>query len=156
MSRLHLWADACIAIFCLAFSTCVSAVSAYTIIDLGTLGGTASRGYGINASGQVVGYSYLTGVSVTRAFLYDGGSMQDLSVLVDCVSAGWSYLESATAINDNGDITGYGYINGVTHAFLVSPVAIPIPAAAWLFGSGLLGLASLGRRRAGFVFRSIE
>jgi hypothetical protein len=27
------------------------------------------------------------------------------------------------------------------------PAAVPVPAAAWLFGSGLLGLVSYGRRK---------
>lgn len=31
--------------------------------------------------------------------------------------------------------------------FEVEPVVVPIPAAVWLFGSGLLGLAALARRR---------
>lgn len=41
---------------------------------------------------------------------------------------------------------------GVSSAFiygdrLVPPAAIPLPAAVWLFGSGLLGLAGVARRR---------
>ena len=40
--------------------------------------------------------------------------------------------------------------NGLTSTYLnsidVTP-AVPVPAAAWLFGSGLLGLAGLGRKR---------
>ena len=41
----------------------------YTVTDLGTLGGTSSYAYAINASGQVVGYSLLAGNSVGHAFL---------------------------------------------------------------------------------------
>lgn len=47
----------------IAVSACVFGVSlfpcasAYNIIDLGTLGGSDSYGYGINASGQVTGWS---------------------------------------------------------------------------------------------------
>lgn len=32
--------------------------------------------------------------------------------------------------------------------FTASPSAVPVPAAAWLFGSGLLGFASLRRKHA--------
>ena len=32
-------------------------------------------------------------------------------------------------------------------------VAVPIPAAVWLFGSGLLGLVAIARRRQGGVMR---
>ncbi|MFV8816199.1 VPLPA-CTERM sorting domain-containing protein [Haliea sp. E17] len=31
--------------------------------------------------------------------------------------------------------------------YAVTPSAVPLPAAAWLFGSGLLGLAGVARRR---------
>jgi hypothetical protein len=36
-----------------------------------------------------------------------------------------------------------------TTSFQVDPVVVPIPAAVWLFGSGLLGLTALARRRKG-------
>lgn len=34
-----------------------------------------------------------------------------------------------------------------TTSFQVEPVVVPVPAALWLFGSGLLGLVALARRR---------
>ena len=37
---------------------------AYTVTDLGTLGGSNSYGRAINASGQITGYSEFTGASV--------------------------------------------------------------------------------------------
>lgn len=116
-----------------------------TMQDLGTLGGRISYGRSINASGQVVGNSLLASGSQYVAYLYDGSSMLDLCVLVDCVGAGWDFFTDARAINDQGDITGYGVINGETHAFLIS--SVPIPAAIWLFGSGLLGLIGIARRK---------
>ena len=45
----------------------------YTITDMGTLGGgTNSYAYGVNTSGQVVGYSTIT-TGVYHAFVYTGG-----------------------------------------------------------------------------------
>jgi hypothetical protein len=45
-------------------------------------------------------------------------------------------------------IAGFDTTNGVTSAqFAGSTPAVPVPAAAWLFGSGLLGLAGIARRR---------
>ena len=41
-----------------AVAESASGVSYYTVTDLGTLGGSASAGLGINDSGQVVGYAY--------------------------------------------------------------------------------------------------
>ena len=47
--------------------------------DLGTLGGTFSAAYGINASGQVVGRSNIPAQPFPHAFLWqDGVGMRDL------------------------------------------------------------------------------
>jgi probable HAF family extracellular repeat protein len=54
--------------------------SSYTIIDLGTLGGSRSDAHAINNRGQVVGHSSIANGTV-HAFLYSGGKMQDLGTL---------------------------------------------------------------------------
>ncbi len=46
---------------------------------------------------------------------------------------------------DNGSLSGFNLNYDFTSITVVSTV--PVPAAAWLFGSGLLGLASFARRR---------
>jgi probable HAF family extracellular repeat protein len=89
-----------------------------TMQDLGTLGGTFSSAYGINGSGLVVG-SADTAASGQHAFIYTSGAMQDLNGLIPAGS-GW-VLQSANGINASGQITGYGVINGQTHAFLLTP-----------------------------------
>ncbi len=87
--------------------------------DLGTLGFNHSVGQGMNSSGQVVGYLWSPGVQ--HAFLYDGTTLQDLNSLIP-VGAGWT-LNGANAINDNGQIVGYGRnTSGEQHAFLLTPV----------------------------------
>ena len=40
-----------------------------------------------------------------------------------------------------------GQIYGGPTLFELTPTAVPVPAAAWLFGSGLAGLAAVRRRR---------
>src|SRR5437016_2529260 len=79
------------------------------MIDLGSLGGTSSTARGINATGQVVGYSNTTKDAATHAFVSNGspGGMTDLNTLVRKGGAGW-VLIWATGINDNGLIVGYG------------------------------------------------
>jgi probable HAF family extracellular repeat protein len=62
----------------------------YSVTDLGTLGGGTSKGYGINASGQVTGEAVTTG-GVFHAFQYAPGShMIDLGTLGGGSSTGYS------------------------------------------------------------------
>ena len=80
--------------------------------DLGTLGGTNSRAYEVNESGQVAGYSDTAG-GFTHAFLYSASGMTDLGTL-------GGYLSLGYAINDSGEVVGYSSMtaSGVVHAFL--------------------------------------
>src|SRR5262249_1701998 len=80
----------------------------YSITDLGTLGGSYSEAFGINASGQVVGDSG-TPTSSGHAFVYSGGQMSDLNLP--------GTLGTARAVNASGQIAGY-YYNGAYEAFL--------------------------------------
>lgn len=82
--------------------------------DLGTLGGSFATANGINGAGHVVGFSNLddSATFLAHAFLYADGVMTDLGTM-----AGAS-LSEATAINDRGQITGHGWVQGSQHAFL--------------------------------------
>ncbi|HUW81764.1 MAG TPA: thrombospondin type 3 repeat-containing protein [Phycisphaerae bacterium] len=85
--------------------------------DLGTLGGDQSIAYGINNSGQIVGAS-TTGVT-THAFMYESGTMIDLNDWLPPAS-GWTLTEGR-AINDHGQIAGWGEIGGHERGFLITP-----------------------------------
>jgi probable HAF family extracellular repeat protein len=90
-----------------------------TMIDLGSLGGPASGAYGINDSGQVVGFSSdVSGLAI--AFLYTGGTMHDLNALLIEDYDGVT-LRAAFDINELGDIVGVAEVNGEGHAFLLTP-----------------------------------
>jgi probable HAF family extracellular repeat protein len=84
-----------------------------SLTNLGTLGGEYAQASGINASGQLAGYSTLSDGSY-RAFLYSGGQMIDLGTLGEDYSAGY-------AINDSGSVAGDSMNgSGQSHAFLYS------------------------------------
>ena len=122
------------------------------MIDLGTLvGGSDSYGNGINASGQVTGTHYAINSSynpIQHAFVTDNGVMRDLNTLLVDGITDW-VLNDARGINDAGQITGTGVHNGLTRAFVLTPVsAVPVPGAVWLFTSGLSLLAFTRRRKA--------
>jgi probable HAF family extracellular repeat protein len=90
-----------------------------SMTDLGTLGGAISKAYRINGTGQIVGQSQVTiGSAAYHAFVVSNGKMIDLNSLIN-PALGW-VLQDATGINNAGQITGYGTINGQSHAFLLT------------------------------------
>ncbi len=87
-----------------------------TPMDLGTLGGAISCAYGINAKGNVVGYSQITGSTTEHAFiyLYKGGVN---SIMTDLQTLGGTNSR-AYAINDADHVVGWSQTSsGDTHAF---------------------------------------
>jgi probable HAF family extracellular repeat protein len=97
----------------LAPGTALAAL-AYTITDLGTLGGHNSEGNDINASGQVTGASF-TADGFFHAFRWDPVTgMQDLGTL----SGALGEISSGSGINDSGQVAG----GSGNSAFLWDPV----------------------------------
>jgi hypothetical protein len=82
------------------------------------------------------GVSNPVGVSIASA--ESRGDQPSLFFLAD-LSSDTNYV-LRTAFNYNG-------ANEVTAAATTSVTVVPIPAAAWLFGSGLIGLMGLARRK---------
>src|SRR6185369_8588905 len=108
----------------LALLAAPAAAQTYTIVDLGTLGGTTSQAHGINAKGWIVGES-LTKESQDHAFLWDGKEMHDLGTLGGSFSA-------ARGVNANDVVVGWAYLaTGMFHAYAGGP-------------SGLVDLGTLG------------
>jgi probable HAF family extracellular repeat protein len=78
--------------------------------DLGTLGGTSSRAFGVNVQGQVVGDS-TTASGASHAFVWEIGVMTDLGTL------GGTY-SNASSINDRGVIVGSASTGTERHAVM--------------------------------------
>ena len=85
------------------------------------------------------------------------GTVEDYVAFSDKGAEPSLFSAHATNLNINGsgscsaeDVTGgickaiTGYAGGGT---LVPPAEIPLPAAVWLFGSGLIGIAGMGWRK---------
>ena len=92
-----------------------------SILDLGVLPGAAySYAHAINNVGQVVGTVADTN-NQFRAYVWSPSTgMLDLNNLIPA-NSGW-LLNTANAINDQGQIVGYGTLNGfVPEAFLLTP-----------------------------------
>lgn len=115
-------------------------------VDMGTLGAAYgySEAFDINSSRQAVGTSVLSSSPFTSApFFYDNGTMVNLNTLLPA-NSGW-VLQRALTINDLGEITGTGTLNGTPSGFKLAP--IPEPAAvAGVAITGVLLALRRGRR----------
>ena len=112
--------------------------------DLSTLSGTGqSFAYAINNPGNLVGSSSASGGG-THAVLVMAGSSLMIDLNQHLTSGSGWLLNEARGINDFGQIVGTGTIDGASHAFLLTPQAIPEPSGLLLTGLGLfaVGLAS--------------
>src|SRR5579871_818840 len=99
ISKTFLTLAAIAALSALALPRPVAAQSAYSVTDLGTLGGPASSARGINDAGIIVGEAdYTDGHS--HAFQWQAGVMTDLTTFGNLTSI-------ATGINALGDIVGW-------------------------------------------------
>lgn len=88
-----------------------------------------------------------------RAFRFTvEAGFSDLGLLIDggLDLFDWEYLAVANDANDMGQILGRGALNNMigNAVFLATPSAVPLSPAVWLFGSGLLGLIGVARRKA--------
>ena len=88
------------------------------VVDLGTLGGTTSRAYGINDGTQIVGTAR-TAAGADHAFLWQDGVMTDANDLLP-PDSGWT-LTIAFGIDQRGAFVGQGIHDGQRHAFLLAP-----------------------------------
>jgi probable HAF family extracellular repeat protein len=98
------------------FCTLATVWNNETVRDIGVLPGQGwSTAFAINDKGQAIGWSG------NIAFIWSAQrGMQNLNDLIPS-NSGWQ-LSLPTAINDRGQITGQGNINGQSHAFLLTPV----------------------------------
>ena len=78
--------------------------------------------YGVNAQGVMVGVMW-NDAQEEHAFVFDTlGGVRDLNTLID-PGLGWT-LQFARDINDTGQITGSGTVNGLARGFLLTPSAL--------------------------------
>jgi len=90
---------------------------------------------------------------------YDGDMLVDWGINTVPVSILWDINEfSVTTLDGDGDgIPGNAVLDGLFTGFSLAfdgdltgqtvETVVPIPAAAWMFGSGLVGIVGLGWRR---------
>lgn len=121
-------------------------VDASNIIDIGPFAWAVSEG--ANAGGGFGKFGFqLSGNGSTRTELL---SFSITGVADDTINsyAMGSTLNPAAIEFFATHIAGFDTTNGVTSAqFAGSTLVIPTPAAVWLFGSGIIGLIGVARRK---------
>ena len=103
-----------------------------------------------------MGGSYDDGSNVANMTCYASGSYNgsfpyelQTGAVTDCADGAFYVLDHAASV-PLGDPSGFGGVPYVIHlegTISGELPAVPVPAAVWLFGSGLLGLVGVARRR---------
>lgn len=132
-------------------------------IDLGTLGGPSGMAMVVNDNGVIAGWSD-TADGASHLTLWDHGQIIDLTQYIpsDVLAAGWNSLQgggnNSILSSDYMDMNNAGVIVSSLWRFdsggnfqgqvplMLTPTAVPVPAAVWLFGSALVGLVGLRRK----------
>ena len=119
--------------------------------------------YTFNTADDGVSGPTYTGVVVGAGqvgghILFDWGTTTNIDVVmvwdVDCSSGTECVYTSTDGIAGNpanpDGVRGYGMLDGAFVGFNANfdfTTPVPVPAAVWLFGSGLMGLVGVARRR---------
>jgi probable HAF family extracellular repeat protein len=111
-----------------------------TMYNLGTLGGTNSYAYGINATGQVTGASDRTGDSKTHAFLWKPSTPNGTSGTMFNLGSLGGTESNGGAINASGQVSGSSLTtaDAAYHAFLWKPTT-PNGTSGAMHDLGTLG-----------------
>jgi probable HAF family extracellular repeat protein len=96
-----------------------------TVVNLGHFPAPSpiAAAYDINNSGQIVGFSANPAGNYSAWVSLDQRTITDLNTLI-APGSGWR-LQYAHGINEAGQIAGYGTLNGLTRAFLLTPITPP-------------------------------
>lgn len=124
------------------------ALQAATLIDGNVVAQTfLSDGTSITSLGAFIGTMGINDLDqvVVGSILLENSKSIDLNEKI-ALDSGWT-IESANDINNLGQIIGTGIVNGEQHGFLLTPTAVPLPGAVWMFGSVVTAFVGLWRRK---------
>jgi hypothetical protein len=89
-----------------------------------------------------------TGLSASQVI---GGALEMMYITQNGTNPGSTSLQAGYDFFDNAygrAVWSLSSTGQLTYSIEGAPAAVPVPAAVWLFGSGLLGLVGIGRRKS--------
>jgi len=117
-----------------------SPVLAGTVVDAWSVFSLTSGAYYDDTDTLFNGTEFGIGFYSLDGSLYSSLDYQNLPPELSAVDGGFIYIEQADA-SGNTQFLALGQLTATT-------AVVPVPAAVWLFGSGLLGLIGIARRKA--------
>ena len=136
------------ACFCIGAASSLSATATpalYNAVRIGALGGSASFGVALNNSGEAVGWSWTSGITVPHAWRATGAQTTDLGTFGGIGAF-------AYGINDFGDIVGQVNTAGTTfHAYVLSAGTFSDLHPAGATSSTALGINNFGQVAGDYV-----
>lgn len=139
-----------IVVGCSGNGTGISRAFIYSEGAMSDLGGfdNSTCALAINNNEKIVG-EYRNVNNERRAAYWKEGVGYDLNELIINNDNGWT-LTTALDINDLGQVVGYGFLNGETRGYMLTPTdsaPVPEPSTIFLMGIGLLGLVAIKSRK---------
>ena len=111
---------------------------------------TFTRDWGLNDTAQFTNFSFDTIESILGRYATGADLSNEIEVaLLDGRDYVWSFnIKTGNQVLQVKD-TGFGNLAAwaVRDGDVAALVAVPVPAAVWLFGSGMLGLIGIARRK---------
>ena len=117
-----------------------------------TAGGHSDSRYGAysNQADDVTAFQSLFGFSnVVNGSLYSYGQYEDENNILRFMGTYLGQYSTVVGLNSTADREAYrdSTSNTGMGVYMVRTSAVPVPAAMWLFGSGLVGLIGVARRK---------
>lgn len=100
----------------------------------------------VGFTGPTTSGDFIATNELAQSVLLTGSSNFILGLGVDNGAGGITWLADSAVIANGANSYTVQFNNGGS-VLEVDVRVVPVPAAAWLFGSGLLGLAGMARRR---------